>query len=589
MKFKYWSHLIILFLAIFVRFVNLDKVPSALYYDEIDLGYQIRSFLQTGKDYRGNLSPFYFRSFNTDKTPLPVYFSAMASTLFKSPEYQVRAGTAFAGVGVVLLSMILVFQLTKSKKASLIAGLVFTFSPWLIHFSRLAFEAEFALFFLLLFWTLINYWLETKSRFGFWGSAIALGLSVYTYRTMGLTAPAILIISPICFYKDFKKEGVKKTLLWVVTVLIFILPFIYATTVGSKDQTRISQISIFSDSMTPIEIQRSRELESGDYQNPVIGRNATFLSKAFHNKPLSYLEIFTNNTLRNFSPEFLFITGDPNGRHSAKNSGELLIVDILGLLVGAYFVFQKIKDKRFLFLLIILFVSAVPANLTLDGANHASRLIAFSGPLLIMVSLGYYYLFSQLKRTLTGKIILTLLFFGWLFFASQFLNRYFLHFPIQNSREFGYGFKQAIQKILTIENQFQHLALTDDNDPPILYYLYWANISPSEIQKYGTELGDEIIKNLLLDKVKPYHPEMAMCNAKVIVGLLQDTLYMVSFRDLPLDFRSADKDKVPDGIKLIDVIKYPDNEVAFYLITRDTKNGQAVLPSKLGGCKKKIL
>lgn len=39
-----------------------------------------------------------------------------------------------------------------------------------------------------------------------------------------------------------------------------------------------------------------------------------------------------------------------------------------------------------------------------------------------------------------------------------------------------------------------------------------------------------------------------------------------------MDFRSPDKDKVPQGLKVIDVIKYPNNEVAFYLITKNTKN-----------------
>ncbi len=60
---------------------------------------------------------------------------------------------------------------------------------------------------------------------------------------------------------------------------------------------------------------------------------------------------------------------------------------------------------------------------------------------------------------------------------------------------------------------------------------------------------------------------------------------MVAFNNLPLDFRSAERDKVPTGIKLVDVILYPDNEVAYYLITRNSINGKAVMADKESACR----
>lgn len=413
---KNWHILIIIFLSFFVRFYKLDQVPSSLYYDEIDLGYQIRSMQETGVDYRGTKSPFFFRSFNTDKTPLPIYFSAITARFFKTPEYQVRSGTALAGVLVSVLAMVITFQITKSKKVSFISGLVFAFSPWQIHFSRLAFEAEFALLFFFAFLACLNHWLDAKSGFGYWSSAIFLGLSVYTYRTMSFLAPALLFITIIYFFRQFKQVGVKPLLGWIALVLAIIGPFIYATTIGAKDQTRISQISIFSDPMTPIEIQRSRELESGDFQNAGVGRKATFISKIFHNKVLSYIEKFSHNTVNNFSVDFLFISGDPNGRHSAKNTGELLFIDMVGLVLGIIYVFKKIKDQKYKYLLTILVLSAIPSNLTLDGSNHSSRLITYAGPLLIIVSLGYFYLYQIITKLKYKKLIFLVLSLLWLFF-----------------------------------------------------------------------------------------------------------------------------------------------------------------------------
>lgn len=581
---KFWPLIIILLLSILVRFVHLDSVPSSLYYDEVDLGYQVRSLLQTGKDYRQNFSPFYFRSFNTDRTPLPVYLSALTSFIFQSPELKVRSGTALVGVLVVLLAILLIIQLTNSIPASIIAGFVFAFSPWTIHFSRIAFEAEYLLLFLFLFLVFFFHWLQTKSNKSLYISAIVLGLSIYTYRTMSLMAPVMMVITPLYFNKEFFQAGLKKSFVWLGLVLILIVPFLYATTIGSKDQPRISQISIFSDSMIPIEIQRSRELVSGNFQNPTPGQKATLQSKIFHNKLLSVLEKFRDNTFRNFSPDFLFLSGDPNGRHSAKNTGELLFIDIFALIIGGYYFFLKIKDKRFSFLILLLFLGAVPANLTMDGASHASRLITFSGPLLLIVSLGYFSIFQGLIKIRAGRLLFAILILIWLFAEGQFLSKYFYEFPVTSAREFGYGFKQAIQKILPIAKDYDRLYLTDINDPPILYYLFWANIPPRDLQDYGTDFSRNTVKGLPLDKVRPYYPETALCEEKQIISLSPDTLYLVAYKNLPLDFRTPDRDKVPVGIKLIDVIKYPDNEVAYYLLTRDMFGGKPINPLKGQNC-----
>jgi len=87
-----------------------------------------------------------------------------------------------------------------------------------------------------------------------------------------------------------------------------------------------------------------------------------------------------------------------------------------------------------------------------------------------------------------------------------------------------------------------------------------------------------------LDGIKPISWGAKICTVDEIKKLDPDTIYLVAFNDLPLDFRSSDKDEVPAGIKLIDTIQYPDNEVAYYLITRDTKNGDLVMPSKTSAC-----
>lgn len=580
-----WPYLTIIVIAFFLRFYRLSQIPSALYYDEIDLGYQIRSYQQTGKDYRGELSPFYASSFNTDKTPLPIWFSLVFSNLSSSPEVQVRAGTAIAGVLVTVLAMGIASFLFSNFSTTIVTGLVFAASPWLIHFSRLAFEAQFALLALFSFLYFFLSWHKTNKVNHLYFSALALGLSVYTYRTMSLLAPLLGFTTFVLFYKQILALGFRKIIIAFTLFAVLYLPFMYATTIGAKDQTRISQISIFSDPKIAIEVQRSRELVSGNFADSTLGQSASFQSKVFHNKALSFVDRFASNTLNNFSANFLFLIGDGNGRHSAKNTGQLLLTDFFGLVAGFYFLFGLLKDKKIVLLISSLILGAIPANLTLDGANHASRLITFAGPLLLIIGFGYGEILKVLQKIKLGSLASLALVFSWAFFFARFLNTYFYHFPIINAREFGYGYKQAILKVENLKNDFDKIYLSGVNDPPMLYYFFWSNTHPKKVQDYGSEYGDNIIKNIELDKVKPFHPTDLLCKEKEIEKLDPKIIYMVDYRNLPLDFRSSDKDKVPQGIKLIETIKYPDNEVAYYLITRDTKDGKAIAPLKGQSCK----
>jgi len=576
--------LLVILSAVVVRFVKLDKVPSSLYYDEIDLGYQIKSFLSTGKDYRNTISPFYFRSFNTDKTPLPIYFSILPSLLFSSPEYQVRSGSALAGVFCVILAMLLAYRLTGKKRAGIVAGLVFAFSPWQIQFSRVAFEAIFMLMIFLASVVVFLYWQSSKKNWAFYLSAVLFGLNIYTYRTMSLFAPLLILLVLSIYFRDILKQGLVRVGVWLVIIAGMILPFMYATTIGSADQTRIGQISVFSDPMIPIKVIRNREVDSNDFENPQIGKTAVWWSPVFHNKLISYVANFGNNYYKNFSADFLFLTGDPNGRHSPTGTGVLLFADVIGLLAGLVFVAKNLKDKRYQLLIGLLILSPIPSDLTVDGAHHASRLMILAGPLLLIIGLGYAELiswFAKGKKYLIGVLVFVMI---WVLAVIYYLHQYFIHYPIESARQFGFGYKQAVLKIVNTRDRYKSVRLTNLNDPPMLYFLYWSGTPPKEVQSYGTNFAENEIKNMPLDGIKPISWGAKICTVDEIKKLDPDTIYLVAFNDLPLDFRSSDKDEVPAGIKLIDTIKYPDNEVAYYLITRDTKNGDLVMPSKTSAC-----
>jgi hypothetical protein len=107
--------------------------------------------------------------------------------------------------------------------------------------------------------------------------------------------------------------------------------------------------------------------------------------------------------------------------------------------------------------------------------------------------------------------------------------------------------------------------MVTSKDPPIIYYLFWSKIPPDLAQEYGSEFSKQIKKDLPLDKIKVADlPKGSVEN--LISSMEKDTLYLVTQEELPMDLRNK---QPPRPLKLIDIITYPDKEVAFYLITLD--------------------
>lgn len=552
---------LILTISFLVRFVGLEKSPPALFSDEVDVGVQARSLIETGRDYMGVKSPFYIRSYNSDRTPIPIYLASITTRVFSSPILQVRMPFVLAGVLIVFLSYQIVLIITKSKLAAIWTALISAINPWQIQFSRIAFETIISLSILMLAIWIFLLWLENKSKKLIFLSVFLLGLTVYSYRTMTLFAPLILLTMSLIFLSDLRKLQ-NQTLAKIIMVFLLIYGgFVYKTVIKPNDQTRISQISIFSDPLTKIWIQRNREIDSGDLVDSTIGKKAVLSSFFFHNKYLSWGESFRNNYLEAFSTNFLFISGDPNLRHS-PDGGLMLLPDLIGIIAGVLFILRNLRsNKKYQFLLIWLLLSPLPSCLTNDGGggHHASRLLLISGPLIMLIGIGWWRLVCSKLMTYTvlAMYILTFVFY---------YHNYFVHYPIKASRNFGYGYEQSIDKIKDIvsKGEFDSLNLSTSIDPPLPYLWFWNKVDVTKLQRNGLSFAGEIkgLKNIntvnwagLKDEYKDW------------TKILQDkNIYLITERDVRPDELGDEITK--DRVTLLGTIKYPDNEPAFYIITK---------------------
>lgn len=453
----------LLFSAFFLRVYRLDHLE--LFGDEVDVGYQAYSLWQTGRDYLGNRLPLYIHSFSEWRAPLLMYLTAPFVALLGLNELGVRSVPVFCGLLNIFLIYFLVKLLTKKEKLALISGFVLAFSPWHIHYSRTGFEVTLLLSLILL--GTIFFVLEK-----WFFSALFFGLSFYAYNTANVFLPLWLLILVFVFRKKIKRE---KIVFPLIIFSVFFLAIVFNAFFG-QGSARFKLISIFNNPKTidRIVFQRTTGLENG------------LIERVFHNKLTGWGKEFLTNYLTAFSPQFLFLTGDPNPRHNPPGSGEFYWFFLPFLLMGV-FELAKSKDRVFKTLIFSwLFLGPVPASLTVGGGNQATRLFLSIVPLSILISIGLEMVFKGL-----GKIIV----FGLVGLGLIFwLHNYFVHYLKEEYQWWHYGYKGAMTWVKDQEDDYQRI-LINNQEPGLVRYLFWTKKDLAWF--WDNFQGDEIKEDIL--------------------------------------------------------------------------------------------
>lgn len=530
-----------------LRLYQLDKVPIELFGDELDVGYQAYSILKTGEDLYGQKLPVFFHSLSEYRAPLFIYSTVPTVAIWGLNEWGVRLSAVFWGI----LSIIGVYLLIKylySEKIALVAVLVLSISPWHIHFSRAAFEVTMLLTFLV-FATLF-FLKGLKNNFYLCLSALLFAMTPYIYSTATLFMPLWILILIILNGNNLLKD-LNKKLLALLLFIIILLPY-GVNTISGKTGERFSAISIFSEKSLQDKILLAQ-------QRDVLPLG---LQRFFSNKPLTYGQTFVMNYLRSFSPEFLFLNGDPNFRQSIHEMGLMYLYELIPLLWGI-FSLNKMASQQKKIILGWLLISPIPAALTYDGGFHATRNFLMLFPLTTLVAVGLVDIFQKIKNKSVLKflpwIVVTLAVFNFVFF----FHRYFYVYPLESWRAWNFGFKEALQFVNQNQEQYSRIYVNNTYEPSLIRFLFWTKYDPAKFHQEFS--GDKVIKNVtsgfdgfkLADK---YY--FGSFNAPFENILKNNELFVASSRE---DLTNP-QILTAGNIKLQKTIFSPSGEAIFYLV-----------------------
>lgn len=474
---KYWPLLFILVVGGTLRLYGLLQNPISLYSDEVDIGYQVISLINTGCDYTGHCFPIQFHSFSDIRTPLPIYFTALFHLVGVPLDYSIRLSPAVFGILGILATYLLLQNLAfeklfnlKKYQFGIIGASILALIPWHLTYSRIGFELT-TLYFFVTFgvYLFTEYLIKGKNKL-LYLSALFLGLTPMIYSTAKL---AILFYPLILLSLPGSSTLLKKTRQGITYLAILFLPLIILIINGGAD-SRFQYISVFTDPTASTEVNFMRQQDAGPIHN--VGTSPSILTKFFHNKPLFYANNLSNNFFSLISTQFLFTKGDPNLRHSPENWG-MFYRSLLPILVfGAYILIRYRRDRLILFLGLQILVALFTSAITRDGGEHASRSFMMILPLVVIGAIGLAYL-KDLQ-----KLLFYIVCFAIFFESVFFLHEYWIHYPLASEGSFSAGMKELIQE--TKKFPGQPIVISPKNENPLIFYLYYTNFDPKKFQNF---------------------------------------------------------------------------------------------------------
>lgn len=556
--------IVILGLGAFLRLWKVNLVPPSLFGDELDVGYQAYSILKTGRDYSGRVMPMQFRSQSEYRAPLYLYSAVPTVALFGVSPLGVRLPAIIFGVIGILAMYFLVGEIFKNEQLSLLSALLLTISPWHIHYSRAGFEVTLLL--ALYLFGLYFFLRGLKKSIYFIPSAIFLALAPWAYSTAKLYIPLTVVFLFTVWFRDiFIKLKNKSTIVAGVLFLLVSLPYVWSNIYGGGAE-RFSILSIINNPEMEgiVGIERQQDL----YVFPLITKFG--FDSLFHNKYSFWFQEFSDNYLKTLSSEFLFISGDGNPRHNSSGAGELYLLEIIFLVAGLYFLVKKKMDRRQKLLTWFLFLTAsVPASLTMDGSNHATRLILLLPSLIILITLGlseiYLLIPSRLRRLLV--IFISVLYL--LSFAT-YQHFYWIHFSLSAEKSWQSGWEQVVKRAKEYSSTYKKVIVSSHSDPALLYFLAWNQYSPKQYQMERDSNLTSLENFGQSQKVENiYFPmEYGKYGFYELGSVLdEDMLYIAPFDEVKWDL-NEDPGRLPLDLELVETVKYLSGEPAFYFLRK---------------------
>jgi 4-amino-4-deoxy-L-arabinose transferase-like glycosyltransferase len=409
---------IILLVAAIFRLYALGSLPPGIANDEAGYIYSAYSIWKTGRDPTGTFLPL---SVNLDNSFSPVYIYATApfvGLLGVSP-WSGRLPFALAGIMCVALLYIVAKKLSGNEEISLIASAILSVTPWHIHVSRAAFDANFALLFFLAAFAAFLHSIKKSLRWTVW-TLVLLCLAFYSYHATKLYFVFLVPILLFVYWNSLTK--LQKRI--YITGFIFILFsfFLINKTYGTVSR---NDVLIWNNPLSfAAEVNWERSKNTAPFA----------LRPIFSNKALSIARHIVQTYGETLSTNVLFLYGETGALTSVYggiiNQGFFYMILFPALLFGLTGI-PKLKKNEKILLVSLALIAPVPSALASDR-TYIFRSFLLLIPLPIIMAMGIHAWLTSIRSIPRLSAIMCYAGVSILCIAciTQYTYHYFFRYPV---------------------------------------------------------------------------------------------------------------------------------------------------------------
>lgn len=419
------THKLLVLLAVLFLLIRLPALDQVyLLHDERDIILSGYNIAETGYDLTGKYLPLAFEGIHP-KTPfLSIYFSALWWQIM--PERSVF----FARLPFVITTTLLIFLvyhlilvITKKKNLALLTSIIYCFSPWIFHMTRMALEVNLALIFTL---TGSILYLSKKK----WLSFIFFFCAFYSYQAYRVLIPLLLIYLELyfVFQSDLKSYGkyVKQV---GMNIGIFILFFISSIFIDSKITSgRLSEIIFFDKDLLTKDVYFKRMTSTAP----------ALLQRIFHNKLTSSFDYIIDTALKGVSLDYLFKKGDSSPTNGTTSGGQFFIFFLPLYLLGLVRL-AVTKHISLIYTVGFVLIGLVPSLINSHSATFAFRSSFAALGFAYVISFGTLFAWNRLMHLspllrksimviIMGVVLLSVQYFAYNYFTRRSITVSELYF-----------------------------------------------------------------------------------------------------------------------------------------------------------------
>lgn len=482
-----WISFVILCFAVWLRLWQVHLVPPSPYWEEAALGYDAYSILKTGKDHHGTSFPIVaFESFG-DWKPSGYFYALLPSiAVFGLTVFSVRLPSVLAGVGLVWLAPLFISQILGRKLSpgwTIVTRLLTAVSPWLLLFSRGAWEVNLAFFFLIAGCVVWYLALKKIQSPVFWFYAFVAVLfyvlSLYTYHAFRVITPLWtgLLTLALIDWKVVKKSWLAilgRLCITATFAIVLMLPIMQQ--LGSPIITqRFHETSIFSNP-EPVLLSNQLREEHG---------NTWWARLIYHRYYFTTIDVLSR-FFDHLRLDFLFVHGDANARHRGPLYGQLLYPDAILIALGLLTLAVK-RPARFWLLVGLWFTAVLPSALT-TATPHALRTLPTVFIWLAFVVEGLHQLIMWWQNAIRSVLIrwiglvTVVCVYGFFFYA--WYRSYIVLTPQLYAQDWQYGYESMVRAVQTLQQTYPEAptVISRAYGRPAMYWWFYSLTDPKQVQ-----------------------------------------------------------------------------------------------------------